>query len=110
MLFFASYSVFCIVFNRSNMENNKIEDRLERIESLLLRQQNVLSFNQASVHTGLSKSYLYKLTSGGGIPCYKPNGKHIYFNRTELDNWLLRNRKLTSEEIEEEAINRITLG
>ncbi|MDA8628648.1 helix-turn-helix domain-containing protein [Bacteroidia bacterium] len=109
MPFLASSSVLCIVFNQSNMENNNIEDRLERIESLLLRQQNVLSFDQASEHTGLSKSYLYKLTSSGGIPCYKPNGKHIYFNRVELDNWLLRNRKATSEEIEEEAINRITL-
>ena len=35
----------------------------------------------------LSKSYLYKLTSGNLIPHYKPQGKMLYFEKAEL-NWL----------------------
>ena len=43
------------------------------------------------------------------IPHSKPNGKHIYFNKTEIDTWLLRNRIKTHDEIEIEATNHITL-
>ncbi len=87
----------------------KIEDRLRRIESLLLNQKTVLNFDEVSDYTGLSKSYLYKLTCSAGIPCYKPNGKHIYFNKQEIDSWLLKNRKATIEEIQDTASNVITL-
>ena len=93
------------------MENYKLlDERLRNIESLLLSQKSVLNFNEVAVYTGLSKSYLYKLTSTGGIPCYEPQGKHIYFNKTELDDWLLQNRKVTTQEIEERAINYITIN
>lgn len=86
------------------MDYKTIEQRLKRIESLLLEQKTVLNFDEVATYTGLSKSYLYKLTSSGGIPCYKPKGKHIYFNKKEIDSWLLQNRKATNEEIEAEAM------
>lgn len=82
------------------MDLQIIEKKLERIEKLLLTQKSVLNFEEAADYTGLSKSYLYKLSSGGGIPCYKPNGKTLWFNRIEIDQWLLRNRKATLEEID----------
>jgi len=81
--------------------------RLEIIEKHVLDQniilKNVLSFNEASHYLELSQSHLYKLTSTGNIPHYKPNGKKIYFNREELDQWLLRNRNTTQEEIDKQA-------
>ena len=86
-----------------------IDVRLKNIESLLLSQKTVLNFDEVTAYTGLSKSYLYKLTCSGGIPCYKPQGKHIYFNKTEIDNWLLQNRKATNRELENKAINLVTL-
>jgi excisionase family DNA binding protein len=92
------------------MENLKsIDDRLRNIETLLLSQKKVLNFDEIKAYTGLSKSYLYKLTSSGGIPCYKPQGKHIYFNKPEIDQWLLSNRKATTIEIDEMANNHIVL-
>jgi excisionase family DNA binding protein len=92
------------------MENlQSIDDRLRNIETLLLSQKTVLNFDEVTAYTGLSKSYLYKLTCSGGIPCYKPQGKYIYFNKTEIDNWLLQNRKATNREIENKAINLVTL-
>lgn len=92
------------------MENlQSIDDRLRNIETLLLSQKTVLNFDEVTAYTGLSKSYLYKLTCSGGIPCYKPQGKHIYFNKTEIDNWLLQNRKATNRELENKAINLVTL-
>jgi len=76
------------------MENlQSIEQRLSNIEALLLSQKTVLNFDEVAVYTGLSKSHLYKLTSTGGIPCYKPNNKYIYFEKAEIDRWLLQHKK-----------------
>ena len=91
------------------MNEEITNERLRIIESLLLAQKNVLTFDEVAVYTGISKSYLYKLTSGGGIPCYKPNGKLIYFSKLELDSWLLQNRKATTKEIDNKASTIVTL-
>lgn len=87
-----------------------IEARQKNIEELLLSSKAVLTFDETAVYTGMSKSYLYKLTSTGGIPCYKPSGKVLYFNRTELDSWMLQNRKATREEIEVKANTYLAVG
>ncbi len=81
------------------METKIIEEKLERIEQLLISQKTVLNFEELVQYTGLSRSYLYKLTSANNIPYYRPNGKQLYFNKTEIDSWLLRNRAKTDEEI-----------
>lgn len=66
-------------------------------------QKNVLTFDEACSFTGLSKSYLYKLTASKRIPHYCPTGKLLYFNREELEAWLLQNRVSTSDELENKA-------
>lgn len=84
-------------------------EKLERIEKLLETQQamqkQVLNFNDTCIYLELSQSHLYKLTSTGSIPHYKPNGKKLYFKREELDTWLLRNRSNSTDEIQQEAAN-----
>ena len=70
----------------------KLDERLERIESLLLANKKVLTLEEACDYAGISRSYLYKLTSTGTIPHSKPNGKLIYFEREELEQWLLQNK------------------
>lgn len=91
------------------MDNLELQQRLERIENLLLSHKTVLNFEELVEYTGLSKSYLYKLTSRGDIPFYRPNGKQLFFNKEEIDNWLLRNRSKTNDEIEGEAITNALL-
>jgi len=56
------------------MEKN-LELRVSELEKMLFLSKNVLSFDEASKFLNLSKSYLYKLTSGNLIPHYKPQGK-----------------------------------
>ncbi|MCX6147856.1 MAG: helix-turn-helix domain-containing protein [Candidatus Kapabacteria bacterium] len=93
------------------LQNQNTETRLNNLENMmLLNTKSVLNFNDVAVYTGLSKSHLYKLTSTRGIPCYKPNGKHIYFSKNEIDNWLLQNRKATNLEIEKSASNYVALN
>lgn len=66
-------------------------------------QKEVLNFNEAAIYLEVSHSHLYKLTSTGTIPAYKPNGKKLYFNREELNKWLLTNRQASISDIEEEV-------
>lgn len=86
---------------------DKILERLDEIQKMIESQglftKEVLNFNDACLYLELSQSHLYKLTSNGAIPFYKPNGKKIYFRRTELDAWLLRNRTDSQEEIDRRA-------
>ncbi|MEG1544483.1 MAG: helix-turn-helix domain-containing protein [Tannerellaceae bacterium] len=72
--------------------------------------KQVLTFDEASIFTGLSKSYLYKLTSTQKIPHYKPSGKLCYFDRTELEGWIKQNRVCTIGEIEQRADNYLANG
>ena len=80
---------------------------LDRIEQLLRGQKTVLNFAEACEFTGLSRTYMYKLTHQGRIPHFKPHGKHIYFNREELERWLLQNPVKTAEQKEREAVDYV---
>ncbi len=80
-----------------------LEMRVEELERMLFLTKNVLSFDEASIFLNLSKSYLYKLTSGNLIPHYKPQGKMLYFEKSELEAWLRQNPVKTKTQIEQEA-------
>ncbi len=95
--------------NMSLPELDQMNERLERIEGLLVANKTVLTMREAAILTGLSLSHLYKLTSTNGIPHYKPTGKAIYFNREELEGWMLRGRKPTAEEVGAAACTHVTL-
>ena len=88
-------------------KNKSIEQRIEELEALVYATKNVLSFDEASKHLNLSKSYLYKLTSAQQIPHYKPQGKMIYFEKDALDAWLRQNPVKTQTQISQEASNYI---
>ena len=80
-----------------------LEMRVSELEKMLFLTKNVLSFDEASMFLNLSKSYLYKLTSGNLIPHYKPQGKMLYFEKSELETWLRQNPIKTKVQIEQEA-------
>jgi excisionase family DNA binding protein len=89
------------------MSEEYIIEKLESIERMLSEQnmlkKDVLNFNEAAIYLEVSHSHLYKLTSTSTIPAYKPNGKKLYFNRHELNEWLLSNRQATVADVEKEA-------
>lgn len=59
----------------------------------------LMTLEETSSFLKVSKSYLYKLTSGKKIPYYKPAGKLIYFLKSEIEQWVLEGRILTCQEI-----------
>ena len=69
----------------------------------LLAAKNVLTLEDVSLLTGLSKSHLYKLTCNHQIPHYKPNGNQLYFDRAEIEAWMKQGKVSTIDESEQMA-------
>jgi len=86
---------------------NAIERKLDELAAL---NKETLNLKEAARYLNMSCSHLYKLTSAKEIPHYKPRGKQVYFERRELDKWLLQNRQTTKAEIEQAAIDYVVKG
>lgn len=86
--------------------NEVIMNELKELKKLtLLGAKTALNMNDVCLLTGLSKSHLYKLVCNKQVPYYKSaGGKLTYFNKNEIENWLLCHRIKTNEEIEQAAI------
>ena len=63
----------------------------------------VLTVDEAARYMGVSKSSLYKLMMRKLIPYSRPNGKVCYFDRLELEKWLMSNRVATENELNDRA-------
>ena len=86
-----------------------ILNELQELKKLtLLGAKKALTMSDAALLTGLSKSHIYKMVCAKQIPYYKSQGgKLTYFDRDELNGWLLQHRVKTNNEIETEAANYI---
>ncbi len=69
------------------------------IAQQVILQKEIMTLKEAAIYSGISRSYLYKLTSSSLIPFYKPNSKLIYFSKDELNKWLLSRRHATIAEL-----------
>ena len=93
------------------MQEEIILEKLINIENLLKGQtEKPLTLNEAAQYLDVSKSYLYKLTCSNKIPCYRPQSKRLYFVKSELHTWLLRNPVKTTGKIEQEANDYLVGG
>jgi excisionase family DNA binding protein len=85
-------------------------DHLEILTKAVLSNKQTLNIDEAAAFTGLAVSYLYKLTSTQEIPHYKPRGKMLYFDRSELEGWLRQGKVSSNAEIERKATAHIIGG
>lgn len=85
-----------------SLQITKLQNTLEQQE---INQKKVLTLKEAARYTGFSQSALYQLTHSKKIPYYKPTGKVIFFEREELEKWLLSNRVSTTADIEQKAVD-----
>ena len=88
--------------------NNSIQ--IQKLIEQIQQDEKPLNFKQACEYLSVSASHLYKLTHTRRIPYSKPNGKMIYFLKSDLRKWLLQNRQSTADEIEQEAVDFVTLN
>lgn len=88
--------------------HDTILQKLTALEELFSTQKAVLNIEECARLTGLSKSYLYKLTSSKKIPHYTAmGGKLLSFKREEILNWMTSHRVATIDEIEAQAVNYV---
>lgn len=66
--------------------------QIKQLKSAIYSTKKVLNFKEAQEYTGLSNSQLYKLTRINQIPCHRPSGRLIYFDKDELDKWLCEDK------------------
>ena len=85
-------------------------DRIDILTNAVLSNKQILNIEEASAFTGLATSYLYKLTSTQEIPHYKPRGKMLYFDRSELESWLRQGRVSSAADIDKKAANHVAKG
>tara|TARA_R110002072_G_scaffold37715_18_gene109966 strand:- start:6927 stop:7214 length:288 start_codon:yes stop_codon:yes gene_type:complete len=70
----------------------------EILESLKQKDKSIYTFQEGCNYCGISPSSMYKHTSANRIRHFKPQGKLIYFQKEDLDNFMLRNPQSTIEE------------
>lgn len=55
---------------------------------MITKDSQILSFKQVRQLLGVSSSYLYKCSSQGKIPCYRPTKGKLFFKKDEVLEWL----------------------
>jgi len=79
-----------------------IANRLDRLERATALNKNVLDINEAAMLTGYTVKYLRLLIAKRDIPHYR-RGNRLYFDRDEIEEWMLGERIPTNEEINAKA-------
>ena len=64
--------------------------------------KTIFNLDQFCEYTGLSKQTAYKLTGKGLVP-HSKRGKRLYFEKAQIDVWLLQNRVGGISEIEQKT-------
>ncbi len=87
------------------MESIKlILEKLDYLEQLISsNNKKILSVEELEKYTGFKKSYIYHLVHYNRIPYSKPNGKYLFFEKSEIDEWLLKNKSLSDDQIKTKA-------
>ncbi len=65
---------------------------------------NFLTAKEAAEFLSVTIGMLYKLVFQRRLPCYKPNGGRLYFDRAELEAWIRRGRVTPSDELDDKAV------
>lgn len=90
------------------MESQTILEKLNRIERMLLNStKQILNVEDLINYTGYKRSYIYKLVHNNILPFSKPNGKILFFEKSEIDAWLLQNKSKSISQIEDQASNYV---
>jgi excisionase family DNA binding protein len=72
--------------------------------------KEILTSKEAAQYMGVSLSQLHKLTMARAIPFSKPSGKLCYFNRRELERWMMSKRVNSKDELQEVAATYMATG
>lgn len=81
-----------------------ILEKLDYLEQLIIaNHKEILFVEELEKYTGFKKSYIYHLVHYSKIPYSKPNGNYLFFQKSEINEWLLKNKYLSDNQIQEKA-------
>lgn len=87
-----------------------MQEQLDRIEKFArIGAKEVLNVEEVALMIGVSKSRVYHLVSSRDIPYYK-QGKKVLFKKSEIEEWLLRDRIPTNAEIDRKATTYVAIN
>ena len=78
--------------SRLQRQIEELQKRMEAVEDILDNAKEVLTVEETSRFMDIARSSLYKMTSDRSIPFYRPNGKMIYFEKSDILAWIRQNR------------------
>lgn len=78
-------------------ELKNVNERLKYVEESLFTTKDILNMKDVCQYLDISQSLLYKLTSNGEIPHYKPRGKMVFFEKKELIAWIKSSKAAGSD-------------
>ena len=87
------------------MKKKKMSAEDYAVNMGVIAQKEMLTIQEASLFTGLSISFIYKLNHWRKLVRYQPNGKLCYYRKQDLLDWMQSNRIGTSEEVEQKAMD-----
>jgi excisionase family DNA binding protein len=106
---FDHYKMEPFNFNELPEVVRQLFEKVERIEILLARlepkednENELLNVEEAAGFLKVSVAALYTKVSRQEIPVNKP-GKRLYFNRTDLKEWIRQGKRKTLNEIRQDA-------
>jgi len=88
---------------------NILSQEVNSLSNLVYQSKEVLSLDEAAKFLGCTRSMLYKMTHQHAIPYYKPSGKLVFFEKTELLKWLRQNPVMSQEQIDDAAEKHIQM-
>ena len=80
---------------RLQRQIDELQKRMDAVEDILDNAKEVLSVEEAARFMDIARSSLYEMTSDRSIPFYRPNGKMIYFEKTDILEWIRKNRVMS---------------
>jgi excisionase family DNA binding protein len=85
--------------------NNLKEEYLQKFATVAFKE--ILSFKESLIFLGVSKSFLYKLTSKKAIKFSKPNNGKLYFKKSDLYEWMIHNEIKSTDVLENEIFEHL---
>lgn len=82
-----------------------IEEKLNRLEQNKAEQYELMDIETLGKYINYQKTSIYGLVQKNKIP-YIKRGK-LFFEKGEIDKWLISGRKITKEEVKVQAVEYI---
>ena len=71
----------------------KLDILESKIDKLYIEQKTILNIEEVAKYSGFSKDYIYRLISSKMLIPSKPTSRRVFFEKKEIDNWLLSRAK-----------------